>query len=164
MKKMLFLVWVMLLGAFCDDARAATTPNSVVTAQTPNRGIVQFLQGTDVAGTYKTLYTASANGSKIISLYTNNNDGSAQHLITCQIVNGGVKYGGVALTTVSNAGFANATPAQNLFNATVWPGLPLDSDGNPFLYLISGDTLQCTFATALTSTDLINIVAVAADF
>jgi len=28
-----------------SQANAATTPNSLVTPQTPNRGIVQFLQG-----------------------------------------------------------------------------------------------------------------------
>lgn len=160
MKKLLALFLIL----FAFPALAATTPNSVITAQTPNRGIVQFLQGTDSPGTYKTVYTAGSNGSKIIGLFTNNNDGSATHLITCQVVNSAVKYGGVALTSVSNAGFANATPAQNLLTPINWPGLPIDQDGNPYLYLISGDTLQCTFATALTSTDLINVIAVAADF
>lgn len=149
---------------FSFPAFAATTPNSVITAQTPNRGIVQFLQGTDSAGTYKTVYTAGSNGSKIVGLFSTNNDSSVTHLITCQVVNGGVKYGGVSITSVLSAGFANVTPAQNLLSPTNWAGLPTDSDGNPFLYMISGDTLQCTFATSLTSTDLINIVTVAADF
>lgn len=158
-------IFIFLAAIFISSqAFAATTPNSVITAQTPNRGIVQFLQGTDVAGTYKTAYTAGTNGSKITGLYTNNNDGSATHLITCQIVNGGVKYGGVALTSVSNAGFASGTPAQALLSVTLWPGLPVDSDGNNFLYLVSGDTLQCTYATALTASTLINIVTIAADF
>lgn len=145
-------------------ANAAVTPNSVITAQTPNRGIVQFLQGTDSAGTYKTLYTAGSNGSVCKAMWTTNNDGSAAHLLTVQIVNGGVFYGGVALTTVNNAGFANATPAQNLMANTVWVGLPTDSQGNPYLLLKSGDTIQATFATALTASTLINIYASCADF
>lgn len=160
-KKLGLLVALLLLAS---PAFATVTANSVVTAQTPNRGIVQFLQGTDSAGTYKTVYTAGSNGSKVTALWSNNNDPSATHLLTCQIVNGGVKYGGIAITSVVNAGFANAAPAQNLLSSTNWPGLPLDSDGNPFLYMISGDTLQCTFATAITSTDLINLYVVAADF
>lgn len=142
----------------------STTPNSIVTPQTPNRGVVQFLQGTDSAGTYKTIYTAGANGSKVYGLWSNNNDASATHLITVQIVNAGVKYGGVAITSVVNAGFANAAPAQNLLSPANWPGLPLDNLGNPYLLLVSGDTLQATFATALTATDVLNIVAVAADY
>jgi len=143
---------------------AAVTGNNVVTAQTPNRGIVQFLQGTDAAGTYKTLYTAGTNGSRCNAIWTTNNDGSATHLITLQIINGGVKYGGVALTSVNSAGFANGMPAQSLLSSANWPGLPIDSDGNPYVQLVSGDTLQATYATTLTSTDLINIVASCSDF
>lgn len=163
MVKLLAVAMVGLLAAACG-AKAATTPNTFVTAQTPNRGIVQFLQGTDVAGTYKTIYTASANGSKCRALWSTNNDPSATHLLTVQIVNGGVKYGGMAITSVLSAGFANATPAQNLISAGNWPGLPLDSDGNPYIFLASGDTLQATFATAITSTDVINIVANCDDY
>lgn len=156
---------LLILGMlFSIPVLAATTANSIITPQTPNRAIVQFLQGTDVAGTYKTLYTSNANGSMIKGIWETNNDGSATHLVTCQIVNGGVKYGGVAFTTVSNSGFANNTPAINLLDQSVWPGLPVDSDGNPYILLISGDTLQCTFATALTATDVINLTAVVTDF
>lgn len=152
----LFLI-ILFLGA-------ATTPNSVVTAQTPNRGIVQFLQGTDSPGTYKTLYTAGSNGSKCTAMWSTNDDASATHLLTVQIVNSSVKYGGVSITSVESAGFANAVPAQNLMSSTNWPGLALDSDGNPSFMLASGDTVQATFATALTASDVINIVAQCVDF
>jgi hypothetical protein len=162
MFKKLGLLAALLFMA--SPAFAATTPNSIITAQTPNRGIVQFLQGTDSAGTYKTLYTGGTNGSKLVGIYMTNNDASATHLVTCQVVNSAVKYGGASLTTVVSAGFVSGTGAQNMMSSSVWPGLPLDSDGNPFLYMVSGDTLQCTFATALTSTDVINLVAVTADF
>lgn len=139
---------------------AATTPNSGISIQTPNRGIVQFLQGTDVAGTYKTLYTGGANGSKISGIYMTSND-STSHLVTCQIVNSTVKYGGVSTNTGTTLpGFANAVGAINVMSQVNWPGLPIDAWGNPYLLLASGDTLQCTFATALTSSDFINLVAI----
>jgi len=153
-----------LLFLICAPAFAATTANSVITPQTPNRGVVQFLQGTDTAGTYKTLYTAGSNGSKCMGMYTNNNDASATHLVTVQIVNSSVKYGGVALTSVSSAGFASGTPAQALMTPAVWPGLPIDGNGNPFMELISGDTIQATFATALTSSDVLNIAVTCTDY
>jgi len=162
--KMRFLAALGALCAFGGAAFAAPTGNNVITAQTPNRGIVQFLQGTDSAGTYKTLYTAGANGSKCFGMITNNNDASATHLVTVQIVNATVKYGGVALTSVESAGYANATAPQAMMTAALWPGLPVDSDGNPYLMLASGDTLQATFATNLTSTDLLNIVVTCSDF
>jgi hypothetical protein len=158
------LIWLVVFLFLGGSAMAAVTPNSIVTAQTPSRGIVQFLQPTDSAGTYKTLYTAGTNGSKCFGMWTTNNDPSATHLLTVQVVNGGVKFGGTALTTVSSAGFVNGTGAQVLMSPAVWPGLPLDSDGNPFLALASGDTIQATFATALTATDLINLFVTCVDF
>lgn len=161
LKKILLASALALLPA---AAYANVTANSFVTPQAPNRGIVQFLQGTDSAGTYKTLYTAGSNGSRCYAIWMNNNDGSATHLVTLQIVNSTVKYGGVALTTVSSAGFANATPAQSLMSSTVWPGLPVDQYGNSYVQLNSGDTLQATFATSLTSATLINLVASCSDF
>ena len=145
-------------------AFAATTPNSIISAQVPNRGIVQFLQGTDTAGTYKTLYTAGANGSKCFGMWSTNNDGSATHLLTVQIVNSAVKYGGMSITSVVNAGFANAAGAQNLMSATNWPGLPTDGNANPYFNLVSGDTVQATFATALTASTAINITAACVDY
>ena len=160
LKKFLFAA---ALGLLISHADAATTPNSVITAQTPNRGVVQFTSSS-TAGTYATLYTAGTNGSRCNAMWTTNNDASATHLVTVQIVNTSVKYGGTALTSVSSAGFANATPAQNLMSSTVWPGLPTDSDSNPYLQLVTGDTLQATFATAITSTDVLNIVVSCADF
>ncbi len=160
MKRFLLLLFLLLPTA----AMAAVTANSVVTAQTPTRGIVQFLQGTDVAGTYKTLYTAGANGSRCNAIWMTNNDAAATHLVTVQIVNATVKYGGASLTSVSSAGFASGAPPQSLIASGVWTGLPLDSDGNPYIQLVSGDTLQATFATALTASDLLNIVASCSDY
>jgi hypothetical protein len=160
-RKLLSAIGLIALAA---GLIGAVTPNSFVSPQTPNRGIVQFLQGTDSAGTYKTLYTAGTNGSRCYGIWETNNDASATHLVTLQLVNSAVKYGGMAITTAESDGFANATPAKNLISSTNWPGLPVDQYGNPYIQLVSGDTLQATFATNLTSSDLINIVAVCADF
>lgn len=158
------LGFVCGLAFLSSAAFAAITPNSIVTPQTPTRGVVQFLQGTDTAGTYKTIYTAGTNGSRCNALWSTNNDASATHLLTVQIVNGGVKYGGIAITTAVNQGFANGVAAINLFSPTNWPGLPIDTAQNPYLQLASGDTLQGTFATALTASDLINLVASCQDY
>lgn len=165
----------VILAIIAGQAEASVTANNIVTPQVVNRAIVQFLQGTDAAGTYKTLYTAGTNGSRCVGIQTTNNDGSATHLLTFQIVNTAVKYGGTAITTISSAGFANGTAPQLItkvpsFSPTiaatglpVWP-LPEDSDGNGYLQLISGDTLQVTFATNLTAATLINVYAACVDF
>lgn len=162
MKRLLTFLWLLIF--LSGPACAAVTPNSVVTPQTPNRGVVQFLQGTDSAGTYKTIYTGGSNGSKCIAGWETNNDGSATHLITVEVVNGGVNYGGTAFTTISNDGYANATPSKSFIAAGQWVGLPIDSDGNSFIFLANGDTLKATFATALTSAKLINLEVTCADY
>lgn len=155
------LASVLALGGV---AYAAVTPNSIVTAQTIKRGVVQFLQGTDVAGTYKTLYTAGANGSKCFGMVETNNDGSATHVVTVQVFNGAVGYGGTAIISASNDGFINTAPPKAMMSPAAWPGLPIDANGNPFIYLVSGDTLQATFATALTSMDVLNIFVSCVDY
>ena len=157
------LVLLAALLFFSAEALAAVSPNSAITAQTPNRGLLQFTNSS-TAGTYATLYTAGANGSICKAIWADNSDGSATHLITVQLVNGGTKYGGTASTSVSNAGFANATPPQSLFSTAIWPGLPLDQNGNPYLILVSGDTLQATFATAITASTQLDLHAVCSDF
>lgn len=162
--KMKKLLLSLLFTLICSSAFAAVTQNMVVTAQTPKAAFVQFLQGTDVAGTYKTLYTGGTNGTKVSGMWANSNDASAAHLVTCQYVHSAVFYGGVAVNVVVNAGYANAAAPVNLMATTTWLGLPIDMPGNPYLYLNSGDTIQCTFGTALTASDWINVVATVSDF
>jgi hypothetical protein len=48
--------------------------------------------------------------------------------------------------------------------STVWPGLPTDMNGNPYLMLNSGDSLKATFATAITTSDQIDLHSLCADF
>lgn len=166
------LAALLCTAALVIPAQPATTPNSAITPQTPNVGKVQFLQGTDVAGTYKSAYTGGANGSKIVAIYATSNDASLAHLVTWQISSSTSAhcspatscFGGAAVTVPINAGFANAAPAINLMSQGNWPG-PVDSDGNTFFFLPSSSyTIEVTFATALTSTDWINVVVVASDF
>lgn len=157
------LAAVSLLSLWAWPALAALS-NAAVFLQTPKAANVQFLAGTDSAGTYKTLYTGATNGSKISGLWMTTSDGTATHLVTCQYKSGAVFFGGVSVVTVLSAGFAAGVPAINMMAPANWPGLPTDADGNPYLYLNSADTFQCTFATALTAATVVNLTAVAADF
>jgi hypothetical protein len=134
--------------------------------QTPTVGKVQFLQGTDSAGTYKTLYTAvtPGNGARCNALWLTTDDISAQHLVTIQVVSGGTRYGGTSIGTFGPHGFATSHTTLNVLSPTVWPGLPLDSDGNPYLQLAPGDTLQATYATALNAGNRINLIVSCGEF
>lgn len=158
LKKNLLIGFALFI--FGASAFASTTPNSFVSPQTPNRGIVRFLQGTDSPGTFKTLYTSGANGSRCYGIWSFNNDPSATHAMTVAIFNSATNYGGPTFTTVLYV--AAATLTQNVM--TNWVGLPVDEYGNSYVQLISGDTIQVTYATALTSTDAISLVASCSDF
>lgn len=154
-----------ILLAFCATiSQAATTPNSAITAQTPQTEYQNFVQGTDAAGTYKTVYTAGAQGSIVKGVVVTSNDASVAHLLTCQLNNGSTGYTIGAVNIPVSSGFLAAAPPVNFLSPVNIPGLPIDNNGNPFFYLPPSSLLKCTFATNLTSSDLINIVAVGADF
>lgn len=162
MKRICAGLLAALLGV--SSALAATTPNSLIAPQALNLGATNFIQGTDSAGTYKTIYTGGTNGSKCFALMLDSNDQAAAHQIVLRIVHSTVTYDIATYTT--QIGLAGSTfgPTANLMSATNWPGLPTDVSGNPYIYLVSGDTLRATFATALTAGNSINIVAMCGDF
>ena len=157
-----FLRAIVALAFLVSPAFALTaTP---VFVQTPSIGNQTFIQGTDTAGTFKTIYTGGSNGSKCTALMAISNDNSASHLLTTEIVHSATTTP-MASVTIPVSGAANTYGATlNLMSAANWTGLPIDSDGNPYFYLASGDTLKATFATTLTSTNQINFMAVCADF
>jgi hypothetical protein len=150
--------------AICSGAFATTTPNSFVTPQTPNRGVVRFLQGTDSPGVNKTLYTAGANGSRCYGMWMTTNDGTATHLVNIEHTTGVFATFGVAITTVLGAGSSAGVPAQALMTPSTWPGLPIDQYGNPYLQLNSGDGILALYSTALTAGTQINVYVSCEDF
>lgn len=136
--------------------------NKAVYLQTPKLILAQFLQGTDVAGTFKTVYTGVTESSRINSLFANCNDSASAHLLTIEFRRGSVSYGGIAVNIPLSSGYtAGALPIDIM---ALWPGLPYDSDGNKYIPLESGDLLRATFATALQASAVLNINGVAAEF
>lgn len=143
----------------------AVTPNSAVVAQTPKNGWANFVQGTDAVATYKTVYVAGVNGSKIAGVIGVTTDGTA-HVASLRIAN--VTAGTTTLlapivsaTIGVNAGNAAGSLDVSLMTSTVAPGLPVDQNGNPFLALVSGDTLQGAYATSLGASGVLSIIATA---
>ena len=130
--------------------------------KTPNNGLVQISTGTGTANV--TIYTGAANGSKVIALNaTNQSSGTAN--IRFAITNGITTYIIGEANIPLSAGFVGgATPSVSLFSAGVAPGLPVDSDGNPYLILkSSADTLTAAAESTIVS-GIINLVAIVGDF
>lgn len=164
---------VLLFLLLADPLFAAVSQNLVVSTQTPKLSTCTFVQGTDTALTYKTCLTGGTNGTKIRGIIATSNDGSASHVVTVQLSTSTSAHcspqsnclGGAAVTVPINAGFASGTPAVNLMSSANWPGLPSDNSGNPFIYL-SGNTqtIEVTFATALTASTQVSVSIIAEDF
>ena len=133
-----------------------------VFVQTPKNGNVQILPAD--ASNLKTIYTGGANGSKIIGLYVTSSDTSARD-VQFGITVGGVFYPLYTSTIAITAGQVAATPSVNLLDPSKAVGLPVDSDGNPFIFLASASyTLQIKSLTTVTAAKEIDISCFAADF
>lgn len=135
--------------------------------QTPKVTPQNFVQGTDAAGTYKTLYTAGANGSKVVAVMVSTDDGSASHLLTLALTRSATDYTIGTYTLPVNSGGDGSTAGVDMLRGgpnTLIKGLPQDNDGQSYLLLESGDTLRLTFATALTASKRINVITIGADF
>ena len=168
---------LLLLVLLAVPVHAAVTPNSYITPQTSKTTTTHFVQGTDTAGTYKTIYVpTSTSGSRIVGIWVTTTDGSLSHLVTVAVSSSTSSHcgtmatsttcaPGAAVTVAANSGFAASTPAVNLLTSTNWPGLPVDSDGNPYLALSDNtQTIELTFATALTSSTKLSVTVIASDF
>lgn len=130
--------------------------------QTPKNGNVQILPA-DASG-LKTVYTGGANGSKIVGLMVTSSDTAARD-VTWGITVGAVFYPLGTVTIPIQAGQVNSAPAVNLLDIAKTPGLPSDSDGNPFVFLASASyTLQAKSLTTVTAAKEIDISAIAADW
>ena len=140
----------------------AVTANNVVTPQTPNRGVVRFVGTTDTTLSDKAIYTAGTNGSKVLGL-TATNAGTA-HNLTLAINNGGTRYVLNTLSLTASAGQNGSTAPIACMSIANWPGLAIDNNGNPYVLLDSGDTLEGQYATAQATGDTISLYTVAVDF
>lgn len=129
--------------------------------QTPKRESVQFANAD--GQTLKTIYTAGANGSKVHGLIATSTDTSARDM-QLSITNGGTTYILGTVTVPIGAGNSGSVPSVNMLNSAQLPGLPLDSDGNPEILLVSGDTLQAEALSTVTAAKVISLTAIGADF
>lgn len=128
----------------------------------PNRGVVVVTAAETT--TAQTLYTAGSNGSKIFGIILTSTDTAARDALV-NVFNGTTVYQLGCVPVPATAGDADATPTSvNLLNPAYLAGLPVDNDGNPFLYLALGDTLTIGALATLTTAKQFAIYCVAVDF
>lgn len=160
----------LLLAASIVSAAVTATP---VFIQTPKLGRIQILNGTGayaIASGAATVtntvaaYTCGANGSKITGIIASSNDSASRELTVFMVPASNVPYIITTATIPITAGQLAGTPPVSMLSATNAPGLPMDSDGNPYLLCESGDVIRVGVKVAVTSNLVVTVLVVASDF
>ena len=139
------IIWTFIQPASSQTVGVANTGYSI---RFGNVGIGTF---TASPGTYATIYTAPTNGSMVKGIIASNLDTSTAHTVTCRIVTSGGIVGLQFPTSVAIPAQTGLIPPVNMWSPAIVPGLPVDQWGNPFHYLTNGQTVQCTYTTALSN-------------
>jgi len=130
-----------------------------VYGQTIVNAIFQLTSSTSTA---QTLLVAGSSGTKIEALYATSTDTSARDL-TLELTISATSYVIGIVSIPITAGTVNSVPSVNLLRQAQMPIFPLDSNGNPYLYLANGTTLTILSAS-ITSAKAINVVALGYNF
>ncbi len=101
--------------------------------------------------------------AKVVGLIATLSDTVAATM-TWGISRGGILY--VISTVVIPAGAGFSSVPINLMSSTLSPGLPIDADGAPYLFLeqANGDTLVGQLTSAVSSGKVLNVNAIGGEY
>jgi hypothetical protein len=128
---------------------------------TPHLGLAQIANAD--ASNQKTILTAGASGAKITSLFALSDDTSAR-VLTVSVLRSAVHYPIAVVSVPANSGTNGTVPAVDLLPSGLSPWVPVDNDGQKYLLLEAADVLEVKSGATVTSTKLITVGAVGADF
>jgi len=128
-------------------------------AKQPRKGLGQILNATGTAAV--TVVTAGASGSKVTNLVATSTDTSGQN-IQVAIVRSATTY--ILATTAVPASSGTAAGTAPIDLLAIIPNLPRDQDGQPYLFIESGDTLVVSSLATITSGKIISVHSDYADF
>lgn len=129
---------------------------------TPKTTGTNFINATG-AGTKQTIFTAGANGSRILAVEATTDDTSANDVnLFIQPGGSGTVYriGGKRVTALSGAEVASTIAAVNLLDATQLPFIL--SDGS--IQLAASDIVQASTVAVVTTAKTLTILVVATDY
>jgi hypothetical protein len=115
------------------------------------------------ASNLKTLYTASANGSRIDSIIVTSTDTNSRDLQFIVTISG-VDYILGTITIPANTGTNNSTPIKSVLENAQFAGLPSDVNGNHYTMLASGAVLKVKSLSTVTTAKEISIFAQGGNF
>jgi hypothetical protein len=138
----------------------AVTPNSIILPQKPRCfiGAINNADGTN----YKAMITAGPNGSKIVSILIASY--ATANTIRIVLLGRAVAYYFAVLNVPANSGLATGIPVIDAMHPSIMPALPVDSDGQRYLHLQSGDALYMGAFNAVAVNTAIESIAFGGDY
>lgn len=134
-----------------------------VFVQTPKITPAAFTNA-DSANTKKTIATAGSDGSKVVGINITSTETANARVAQLWLTRSATSYLLGSINVPVNSGFDGTVAAVNAINQTIMPSLPIDNDGQPYLFLESGDTLQASFTTQIASGKEADVVAIFGNF
>jgi len=125
----------------------------------PRKALVQIVNAD--ASSAKTLIVAGSNGNKVVNLVASSNDSSPRD-IQVSLVRSATTYVLATTTVAANSGNAAGTAPVDLL--AIIPNLARDQDGQPYLFLESGDTLVVGTLTTVTTAKIVSVHSDHAEF
>lgn len=113
--------------------------------------------------TLKTVVTGGSQGSKVEQLNVTSTDTSARDMALWWTISA-TNYLIGTISIPITAGFTNAIPTVNLLRNSQIPGVKIDANGNPYLYVASGTVLAVSTLTTVTAAKAIQITGEGGDF
>jgi hypothetical protein len=135
--------------------------NLPIFPQAINLGLQSITNGDGT--TAKTIFTAGANGSKVETIEVSSTD-TVNRDLQLFITRSATNYLLATVQVKVNSGNANNVPSTNILGSTQLPAIATDANGNPTLFLKSGDTLTAAVTTAVTAGKQLAIIANGGDF
>jgi hypothetical protein len=125
----------------------------------PRKAVVQIQNVTGAAQV--TLISAGPNGNKGVNMIVTSTDTAAQ-AVSVSLVRGATTFNLAATSVPAGSGTVAGTPPVDLL--AIIPNLARDQDGQPYLFIESGDTLVVNTAAAVTANKAVNVHSDHAEF
>lgn len=139
----------------------ATRRNSVIVTQSVNVGCKAILPA-DTTATVD-IWTAGADGGRINSLVIQSTD-TAIRDIKLFITDAAVDFPIGTVRIPASAGNNGTTASVNALAAALLPGLPLDSNGNPYIQLEGTAKLRGAMLVTITAATQVTVNALGENF
>ncbi len=125
----------------------------------PRKGVGQILNATGTGQV--TIITAGANGNKVVNMAATSTDTVAQ-TIQVSLVRSSTSYLLATTSVPANAGNVGGTAPIDLL--AIVPNLARDQDGQPYLFIESGDTIAVNTLATVSAARTISIHSDHAEF